>query len=46
MKKLIIALLFLSFTANADAHSFRQWFKHHRFLCLCIGNPPVLNGDK
>jgi hypothetical protein len=39
MKKLVIAVLFLSLTANADAQTWKQWWKHHHFLCLCVGNP-------
>lgn len=45
MKKIVIAVLFLSLTANADAQSWKQWWKHHRFLCLCIGNPYVPPGS-
>jgi hypothetical protein len=42
MRKLTIAILFLSLTANAnaDAQSFKQWWKHHHILCMCIGILP------
>jgi hypothetical protein len=39
MRKLIVVCLLLNLTANADAQSWKSWWKHHHVLCMCIGNP-------